>query len=99
MKTFHSASKRAPRDVAPQHVHTVGVARHWDAQHAPGLPARCEGGGRRGTNWVHSDLTEWVLPEGERQRGDKCGALRWGDDHAMVLTTDPGWYSRVAAIS
>ena len=38
-------------------------------------------------------------PEGERQRGDKCGALRWGDDHAMVLTTDPGWHSRVAAMS
>ena len=47
---------------------------------------------------IHSDLTEWVLPEGE-QRGDKCGALRWGDDHAMVLTTDPGWHSRVAAMS
>ena len=42
-------------------------------------------------------MTEWVLPEGER--GDKCGALRLGDDHAMVLTTDPSWHGRVAAMS
>ena len=56
----------------------------------PNMPQGYPQGGRvgdDGTNWVHSD-----------RLGDKCGALRWGDDHVMVRTTDPGRYSRVAAM-
>ena len=32
----------------PQHMHTVGVARHWHALCAPGPPTRCECGGEGG---------------------------------------------------
>ena len=50
---------------------------------------------------AYKQASEWGAAGGgaAARQGDKCGALRWGDDHAMVLTTDPGRYSRVAAMS
>ena len=46
-KNISALASGRPGTLIPQHMHTAGIARHWDALCAPGPPTRCKCGGQR----------------------------------------------------